>query len=139
MMPATADTRLDDIGREFVSTVNQLVQLGRGCHASTGCWQAMTEHIGDQSQFGISADWARQAGRCTHVAGGANEFGMGIANLVLAKPTATKLVDQMASCQTMVDNRCRAAQRVERERHSASLPTGRESPIAASQPATLVS
>ena len=123
-MPTTRDARLHHIGSQLVGPCIQLGQLGCGTDATTVRWQPRAEHVGDETQLQLTADRAGDGGRSADVARGANQLGMGIADLVLAKPSAVKLVDQVPTRQPMVDHPDRAAQgtsieRLGTERHDA--------------------
>ena len=60
--------------------------------------------------FLLAADRTRHRGRGTDVFRCPDQFGMCIANLVLSQPAATELIDEVATCQSVVDDRTRPAQ-----------------------------
>lgn len=116
MVPAARGAGLDDVSGELVGSGVQLGQLLGGADAAPVGGKAGAEHIGDQAQLVLATDRAGDTGRAAHVASGADELGVGIANLVLAQTAATELVDQMAAREAVVDDPV-SSQHTDVERH----------------------
>ena len=49
---------------------------------------------------------------------GPDEFGVGVAHLILTQPAAAELVDEVATRQTVIHHGTVAAQRTDTERHA---------------------
>lgn len=113
-MPLTSDAHLDDVGREIVSTLVQLDQLVCAADAPTVRWQPRTEHIGHEAELLHLADRTIDPRGVTERASRPDEFGMGIAHLMLGQPTSSELVDEMPSGEAMLDHAA-AAHRVKAE------------------------
>ena len=116
VVPAARGAGLDDVSGELVGSGVQLGQLLGGADAAPVGGKAGAEHIGDQAQLVLATDRAGDTGRAAHVASGADELGVGIANLVLAQTAATELVDQMAAREAVVDDPV-SSQHTDVERH----------------------
>ena len=98
-----ADAGLDDVGVQLVAPAVEHSEL-LGCrHASPVGRQARSEHVRDEPELVRVTDRARVLGRGSDVLGGANQFGVRVAHLVLAQPPASILVDQMLPGETVVD------------------------------------
>ena len=110
MMPAAPHACFDHIGGEFVGAGIELAEFVGGGHTTAVGGKTRPEHIGDQLQLEVGADGAGHRGRSPHIAGRTNQLGVGVADLVLAKPATLELVDEMAPRQTVVDHTRRAAQ-----------------------------
>ena len=123
-MPTTRDAGLHHVRSQLVGACVELGQLGCGTDTTTVGWQPRSEYVRDETQLQLTTDRAGDGGRSADVACSANQFGMGIADLVLTKPPAVKLVDLMPTRQPMVDHPDCAAQgtsieRLGTERHEA--------------------
>lgn len=111
MVPATVDAGLHDIGIELVGAPVELCKVGLGGHTATMSRQTRTEHIGDQNELDLFADWARDGTGCSQVLGRTNQLRMRIAQLIASKPTAAILVDKRTSLESVVHHRARAIAR----------------------------
>lgn len=116
VVPAARGAGLDHVGGELVGSGVQFGEFLGGADAAAVGRKAGAEHIGDQTQVVLAADRAGDTGRAAHVASGADELGVGIANLVLTQTAATELVDQMAAREAMVDDPV-SSQHADVERH----------------------
>ena len=116
MVPAARGAGFDDVSSELVGSGVQLGELLGSADAAAVGRKAGAENIGDQTQIVLATDRAGDTGRAAHVAGGADELGVGIANLVLAQTAATELVDQMAAREAVVDDPV-SSQQADVERH----------------------
>lgn len=118
VMPAASGARLDDIGGQRIGASVELCQLRCGRHAPPVRRQSRPEHICDEEELFFATDRAGHRCGSTDVARRPNQFGMGIAHLVLPEPATMELVDQVAPRQTMVNDCARPAQSVDPKSHS---------------------
>src|SRR6185503_914922 len=88
MVPAASGTRLDDIRSQRIGSSVELGQLGCGRYAPAVGRQSRAEDVGDEEELLLAAYGTGHRRRRAHVACGTNEFGVGVAHLVLAEPTA---------------------------------------------------
>ncbi len=63
-----------------------------------------TEHVRHKPQRRLATDRARDPALGTDVARRADQFRMGVAHLMLAEPAAPELVDQVPSCEAVIDD-----------------------------------
>ncbi len=103
-MPAARHTGLDDVRGEVVGALVQGRHLLGRRHAPTLGRQARPEDVGDESQCGVLADRTRRAALCADVARRSDQFGVGVAHLVLSESPAPELVDEVTARQPVVDD-----------------------------------
>ncbi len=66
--------------------------------------QSRPEHVSDEEELFFAADRAGHRCRGAHIARRAQQFGMGIAHLVLTEPAPMELIDQVPARQTVVND-----------------------------------
>jgi hypothetical protein len=108
-MPRTFDAHFDDIGPKVVAAAVQFVHLATGRDATAVGGKASTEHVRDQHQLCLFADWTVDTRGVANEARCPNQFGVSVAYLMLREAAAPELVHEVLPSQTMVDNRGTAA------------------------------
>ncbi len=83
VMPTTVGAHLDEVRREVVTPSIQFDHFPFGGDTSTKRWQPRAEHVGDEHDFGVFANRAGNRTWFTQGAGGSDQLGMGITDLVL--------------------------------------------------------
>ena len=95
--------------------------------------------IGDENEFVFHANGTRRARLLAEIACGAHELGVRIAHLVLTQTPTAVFVDEVLTCESVVDGAATAAsaQRTRTETHAPKA-SDRRSPVRNGGIATLV-
>src|SRR5688500_7328202 len=102
MVPRAVRTHLNDIAREHGWSLRELEQLRpRGDAAPVGR-QPAAEHVGDRAQVVALADRALVVTTRPDVAGGPDELGMGVTDVLLREPLLAVLAEQGVAGQPVV-------------------------------------
>ena len=120
VIPAAFDTRLDDIGIEFLRARVELTHLLGSRDTSALSREPRPEHVCDQLEFGLLTNRTRRSGLRANVFRRTNQFGVRIADLIERKSTFLDLTDEHPACETMINDAARsvsATERTDRETH----------------------
>lgn len=104
MMPPAFNARFHHVRGEIVGTLIECSELLGGRDATAMGGEPGTEHVRHETQWRLATDRARDAALGTDVARRADQFRMGVAHLMLAEPAAPELVDQVPSCEAVIDH-----------------------------------
>ena len=133
MVPSALGTGLDHVGRQLALRLRrQCPEFLLGAHAATGCRQAVPEDVGDDAKLVVFADRAIGGRFRADVAGGADQLGVGIADLGAADPAEPNLVDEHPAGEAMVDDAAAllsAPQCSDRETHHNRVPIRQTGPV----------
>ena len=103
MVPTTARTYLDHIGRQVGTALIKPHQFSGGGDAAPMGWQPGPEYVGDMGHLVFLADRTRLGGWCAALDGVAAQHRLGVTDKIRCKVPGTPGVDGGLSSQAVVD------------------------------------
>ena len=103
MIPSTTHTNLHHITGVLTLLAVKCRQFRRLGNAATERRKTPAKHIGNVDKFVFLANRTINFGKFTDVLGGANQFGMGVANIDATKPPALQFSEEVSAGQLVID------------------------------------